>query len=131
MYISIVKPVIVGVPLVRASLIVIVALPNSNWSSDSSQSNNEEAVALYRVTSYPVPSDPIVRVPFAVIAGVWIVTAVVAITLVVGAVISKIVSAARSKVPLVGELNDKPVSLKWRGKVVPIKAVVEFTVNVE
>ena len=34
------------------------------------------------------------------------------ITFIVGAVISKIVSAARSKVPSAGELNDKPVSRK-------------------
>ena len=92
----------------------MAALPNSNWSSDSSQSNNEEAVAPYRVTSYPSADAPIVIVPFAVIAGVWIATAVVAITLVVGAVISKIVSAAKSKVPSVGEVRLNPVSLIYK-----------------
>ena len=48
-------------------------------------------------------SAPIVTVPFAVIAGVWIVNAVDAITFVVGAVISKIESEAISRVPSEGD----------------------------
>ena len=68
--ISIVIPLTSTVPEVLVSLIDKNEFENSSLSSDSSKTSFEDAVEPKNVTSYPSSSAPIVRVPFADMAGV-------------------------------------------------------------